>query len=201
MPVSNKDTCEATANCSWSSAIERVPTHPFCAPTEMPDVQTLMRCISTPVQDCLNDCTYYAGRVPANETQFHCALINRTATIDNCQNIDTEAMCNNMAAKCEWRPVDDHSNMTDNTTMPDQNNTGGYSNHTHNVTNGTRPAGPTPLFSRDFCHPVSVNDTTTAAEFEQCLNMTNATECHTSGLPCRWSNGTELIPDHDFCAP
>lgn len=115
MSVSNKDACETSANCTWSTAVEIIPTEPFCASTNMPDYETLMGCISTPVQDCLGNCTYYMGRVPANETQFHCATINRTATIDNCQNIDSEAMCNNMASICEWRPVNDYSNMTNTT--------------------------------------------------------------------------------------
>jgi hypothetical protein len=59
------------------------------------------------------------------------------------------------------------------------------------------PAGETPLFTKEFCHPVKVDKATAEGDFAACLPK-SATEC--TGT-CVWSNGKALIPDRDFCAP
>lgn len=61
------------------------------------------------------------------------------------------------------------------------------------------PSGETPLFTKEFCHPVAFTDATIKGDFEQCISKTSATECN--GGNCMWSNGKGMIPDHDFCAP
>jgi hypothetical protein len=69
-----------------------------------------------------------------------------------------------------------------------------------NATDPTTPSGPTPLFTKEFCHPVKINDAASVeADFAQCITKASATECNSA--TCRWSNGTDLIPESDFCAP
>jgi hypothetical protein len=76
-----------------------------------------------------------------------------------------------MQAICEWRQIIDGTNTVE------------------------------PLFSADFCHPVIVNKDTTDAVWETCLQSgTDAQTCAYSA-GCNWSDGKELIPPHDFCAP
>jgi len=59
------------------------------------------------------------------------------------------------------------------------------------------PTGPTPLFTKEFCHPREIDEGKVEQEFAECLQRTSAT-CDGS---CVWGNGEALIPDHDFCAP
>jgi hypothetical protein len=59
------------------------------------------------------------------------------------------------------------------------------------------PSGETPLFTKEFCHPVKVDKATAEGDFAACLPQV-ATECTGN---CVWSNGKALIPDQDFCAP
>ena len=56
---------------------------------------------------------------------------------------------------------------------------------------------PMLLFLTDFCHPAQV---TKDAPWGTCVNMATATDC-SNIAGCNWSNGKELIPDGDFCAP
>jgi hypothetical protein len=56
------------------------------------------------------------------------------------------------------------------------------------------------LFSTDFCHPVKVDKDTPETMWSLCVSKTTTIDCSvTTG--CNWSNGKELIPDSDFCAP
>ena len=59
---------------------------------------------------------------------------------------------------------------------------------------------PKPLFSTDFCHPVIVNKDTAETMWTLCTDAKDTTECSIA-TGCNWSDGKELIPDHDFCAP
>ena len=69
-----------------------------------------------------------------------------------------------------------------------------------NTGNDSKPE-PKPLFSTDFCHPATMPPKDTMeAEWTMCVAATEPITCaNTQG--CNWSNGKELIPDHDFCAP
>jgi len=69
--------------------------------------------------------------------------------------------------------------------------------HGKNHTTGQEPV---PLFSTDFCHPVSVNGNTTSTEWDSCMNLYSSSACSME-QGCNWSTGKELIPDHPFCAP
>jgi hypothetical protein len=66
-------------------------------------------------------------------------------------------------------------------------------------TTPTKPTGP-PLFSEEFCHPVKVSKDTTSEVFESCLKSDTAALCSLAA-GCNWSDGKELIPTEDFCAP
>jgi hypothetical protein len=57
-----------------------------------------------------------------------------------------------------------------------------------------------PLFSEEFCHPVIVNKDTDDSVLETCGKEITKDTCSIAA-GCNWSTGTELIPDHDFCAP
>ena len=63
----------------------------------------------------------------------------------------------------------------------------------------TTPSGPRPLFTEEFCHPITINKDTTEDVFSQCVDKQSATEC--DNAVCKWSNGKDLIPERDFCAP
>jgi len=55
-----------------------------------------------------------------------------------------------------------------------------------------------PLFTEEFCHPVEIKKTTTtAASLDGCIGKT-LNEC---ASPCVFSNGADLIPENDYCAP
>lgn len=54
-----------------------------------------------------------------------------------------------------------------------------------------------PLFTEEFCHPVEIKKTATAASLDECIGK-SLNEC---ASPCVFSNGADLIPEHDFCAP
>ena len=56
------------------------------------------------------------------------------------------------------------------------------------------------MFSEDFCHPATVNKDTAETQWSICIEQKDAASC--SLKPgCIYSDGKELIPDHDFCAP
>ena len=59
------------------------------------------------------------------------------------------------------------------------------------------PTGPTPLFTKAFCHPVELDLAKAEKEFTECASLDEAT-CVGS---CKFSTGVSLIPDSDFCAP
>jgi hypothetical protein len=63
------------------------------------------------------------------------------------------------------------------------------------------PSSETPLFTKEFCHPEKLTSDF-AAEFPTCFNLDTIALCASeAGRECKWSNGTALIPDRDFCAP
>jgi hypothetical protein len=78
-----------------------------------------------------------------------------------------------MAAKCEWKQVDE------TTTTP------------------TTPSEPTPLFKNEFCHPVTMPSTNAEDAIDKCIKNPKD-NCNGD---CMWSNGDDLIPKEDFCAP
>jgi hypothetical protein len=67
-------------------------------------------------------------------------------------------------------------------------------------TEPTTPISPAPLFSQDFCHPVVITKETAKTVWYNCIDQSTSTTCSNAG-GCNWSNGKELIPDYDFCAP
>jgi len=70
----------------------------------------------------------------------------------------------------------------------------------HGTNAGNGPSPSPGLFTEDFCHPVNVSSTTTDSVWSGCLASDDAAEC--SNAPgCVFSDGAELIPEHDFCAP
>jgi hypothetical protein len=105
-----------------------------------------------------------------------CAPIDLTIdinTIQGCVSFDAEATC---GGDCAWR----HGT---GTTVP------------------TTPTGPAPLFTKPFCHPVNVDKDTKDSVWEGCLTAgEDVAKCSiTPG--CVYSDGKELIPEKDFCAP
>ena len=54
-----------------------------------------------------------------------------------------------------------------------------------------------PMFTEAFCHPAEVKSTM----WKTCLENTGSLDSCTKIPECIWSDGKELIPDHDFCAP
>ena len=81
--VTNKDGCYATVDsananpCEWTTVPTTTPVDPSQGPLE--------HCVS-------ND-------------RF--TLSTYTLALDNCQNIKDQAGCANLAALCEWKPVDE----------------------------------------------------------------------------------------------
>jgi hypothetical protein len=71
--------------------------------------------------------------------------------------------------------------------------------HGKNNSTDTEPE-TVPMFSTDFCHPVTVTGNTTESEWNVCFNQATPSDC-TMEPGCNWSTGKELIPDHPFCAP
>jgi hypothetical protein len=139
-----------------------IPANDFCAPALMTiEKDVIMGCTDNNVEStCLGKCQWYKGTGETQAPKFHCVTKDRTAatydaTKDNCMNIDTEAACGNLAAKCEWKSVDEGTTTPTNTTDP--------------TTEPTVPSGPTPLFTKEFCHPAAITDTTTEADFDACI--------------------------------
>jgi hypothetical protein len=108
------------------------------------------------------------------------------ATVDVCPPNKDKSACYQMNGQCEWTTTP----ITVDPTNP------GTVDPTKPTTPST-PAGETPLFTKEFCHPVKVDKATAEGDFAACLQK-SATECTGN---CVWSNGKALIPDHDFCAP
>jgi hypothetical protein len=65
-----------------------------------------------------------------------------------------------------------------------------------NVPANNTPSSETPLFTTEFCHPL----TSDQDDWSQCITK-DVSDCETPGNECKWSNGKGLIPYHDFCAP
>jgi hypothetical protein len=101
-------------------------------------------------------------------------LTSDVQLIQSCVAAETETTC---GTGCQWR----HGR--DSTTTPTDPST-----------------TPAPLFSQDFCHPVNVDKNTPKTVWEGCITHVTAAGCATTA-GCNWSDGKELIPDHDFCAP
>jgi len=99
--------------------------------------------------------------------------------IQSCLSSDSATTC---VAGCQWR-------------------------HGKDATNPTVPSGPEqPLFTADFCHPMKVDKDTPETMWSACLaadvGTCATTMVSSTGIPsCVYSNGKDLIPDHDFCAP
>jgi len=68
-----------------------------------------------------------------------------------------------------------------------------------NVPSRPTPSNETALFTKEFCHPADFKDAT-VADYGMCLSKSDSTICELA-IKCKWSNGTAMIPDHDFCAP
>ena len=66
------------------------------------------------------------------------------------------------------------------------------------VVNPTKPIDIPALFNKEFCHPSEVK--APIATWTMCEQKQLATDCSLQ-KECNWSEGKELIPDHDFCAP
>jgi hypothetical protein len=63
---------------------------------------------------------------------------------------------------------------------------------------GGAPAPLPPLFSQEFCHPTEEYNGNNADLWHKCIFMKSATECP---APCVFTDGSEMIPPVDFCAP
>jgi hypothetical protein len=62
--------------------------------------------------------------------------------------------------------------------------------------------GPTPLFTKEFCHPIEVAGTKmTKDQWYQCIEKSSKDECNSNVNVCSWSNGAVFVPEEDFCAP
>jgi hypothetical protein len=56
------------------------------------------------------------------------------------------------------------------------------------------------MFSKNFCHPASIQDWD--ANQAICLVQKTEDTCKLMQTSkCAWTSAKELIPDHDFCAP
>jgi hypothetical protein len=109
-------------------------------------------------------------------TEDFCAPMDLTTDVDlikTCLTSETDATCVN---GCQWRKGKDSTAVT------------------------PKPIGEQPLFTEEFCHPVVVSKDTLSTVWDICVMADTSATC--SIAPgCNWSTGTELIPDHEFCAP
>jgi hypothetical protein len=61
------------------------------------------------------------------------------------------------------------------------------------------PLNKTRLFTKEFCHPnPAVMNLTNYTSWYECPTDASESEC---GMNCLYTNGAELIPENDFCAP
>jgi hypothetical protein len=95
--------------------------------------------------------------------------------MQTCMSYTDKEGCYKLQDKCQWSQVADNKPPTDDTNTD------------------------IPLFTKEFCHPIKVSDSTPAAAFDDCISKDTAALC--TDAKCLWSDGTDLIPDHDFCAP
>jgi hypothetical protein len=223
--------------CNWSDGKELIPEGEFCAPMDLTtDVANIYKCVSmdsavtcpagcawksgtkgpatqptdpsTPAplftanfchpvtvtkdttdavwSTCLNaqeptDCAKAAGCVYSEGKELipdhpFCAPMDLTKDIkiiQSCVSADSATTC---GTDCQWRQGRTPS------TVP------------------TTPNSPAPLFSQDFCHPVVVTKDTAKTVWSNCIDQRTSSTC-ANAAGCNWSNGKELIPDYDFCAP
>jgi hypothetical protein len=187
---------DCNEGCQWrkgrdSTVVTPKPTEPtgpaplftteFCHPANVgkdtTDVMWDLCIASNDAADCsiATGCIWSDGKELIPDQEF-CApmdLTNDVKLIQKCVSSDSATTCDE---GCQWRKGKNDD------------------------TKPTEPTGPAPLFSQDFCHPAKVSKDTTDAEWTLCVEKTVATECSiTAG--CNWSEGKELIPDQDFCAP
>jgi hypothetical protein len=113
--------------------------------------------------------------VPTGICTWELKSASSTASTDPCIILTDSSSCDSNA-ECKWNDA------TVDPTKP---------------TTPSTPSGETPLFTKEFCHPVKVDTATAEGDFAACLPKV-ATECTGN---CVWSNGKALIPDRDFCAP
>ena len=115
------------------------------------------------------------------------AAASITPTLDQikmCVSIDNKDGCNNNQ-ECQWGVVKGEDVPTTDPATPVK------------PTDPSTPAGETPLFTKEFCHPREIDAGKAEQEFAECLPNPKD-NCNGS---CVWSNGIDLIPDSDFCAP
>lgn len=92
--------------------------------------------------------------------------------IQRCLESETDVTCIN---GCQWR-------------------------HGRNASGNSTEAPQIPLFTQDFCHPVTVTKDTPEADMTLCINERDPASCSLA-QGCNWSDGKELIPENNFCAP
>jgi len=64
--------------------------------------------------------------------------------------------------------------------------------------NETTPLNKTMLFTREFCHPAPGMNYTNASNWYDCPTDASREDCPST---CAFTNGAEMIPENDFCAP
>jgi len=155
-------------------------TEDFCHPvniTKETPKSVWTGCISSKTTAlCANNagCNWSDGKemIPDNEFCAPITLTNDVDLIQKCIEADSVTTCNE---GCQWRQGRDSTG--DNTNKPS-----------------------TPLFSTEFCHPATVSKDTPIAKWTLCIASTDAADCSIAS-GCGWSDGKDLIPDSDFCAP
>jgi len=71
-----------------------------------------------------------------------------------------------------------------------------YGNETKNDTRGQ--LNKTQLFTEEFCHPAPGMNYTNASNWYMCPTQASREDCPSY---CAFTNGAEMIPANDFCAP
>lgn len=170
-------------------------------PAEMTNsLDIIKKCVESSESDCLGECNWFKGTAeeqqPTQETH-HCVTKEEvrtstySATTDNCMNLKQETECANLPVKCVWKPIDE------TTTPVDPVNPVDPADPNDPIEPTTPTDGPTPLFSKDFCHPATLDTSSAEQDFATCLTL----DKDLCVAPCMFSNGKSLIPDSDFCAP
>jgi len=101
-----------------------------------------------------------------------CAPIDPTTNVDTIKRCLTADSPTTCNEGCQWR----------------QGREGDNSGH----------QGIAPVFSTELCHPASIKSPIDM--WTTCVANDDAADCSIA-TGCGWSEGKDLIPDHDFCAP
>ena len=200
----DKQACEQVGKCVWSTGQEFKQPSDFCSIKELSfNAAAYSACWKKDEATCTDDCKWNkvdttdtttdpsTTPVAAGHCQMNAVLAAATAAsatagttpVDTCADL-TSVTCPT-TTDCEW--------IEDTTTDKPADSS------TDNSTDTTTPSGPRPLFTEEFCHPITINKDTTEDVFSQCVDKQSATEC--DNAVCKWSNGKDLIPERDFCAP